>query len=211
MTTTQPDEGRTPLSDEELAEALDCVEQALTAPWEPSFVFGTTGSEALQRVRAEVDRLRAEVAGYRSAICFETTCTSCARTLDGMAGAEAERDALAAKLEVLNGKVQEFLADERTIAKALDKADDQNEKMRLLGLAEARKTMREYLGDDATARRACTAKSKFFGDDLLYTIGCGKEHGHRDPHYSFTAERGWVDGGIPFHAALGGDQEGSDV
>ena len=41
---------------------------------------------------AEVRQLRTEVAGYRSAICFETTCTGCAGLLDQLAQLEADRD-----------------------------------------------------------------------------------------------------------------------
>jgi hypothetical protein len=47
-----------PSDTDRLAEALDCVEQGLTAPWEPAFIFGTTASEALQQVRAEVQQLQ---------------------------------------------------------------------------------------------------------------------------------------------------------
>lgn len=50
-----------PSDTDRLAEALDCVEEALTAPWEPAFVHGTTGSEALQQVRAEVASLQARL------------------------------------------------------------------------------------------------------------------------------------------------------
>lgn len=115
----------------------------------------------------------------------------------------AEVDRLRAENTALAGKIREFLDGERRIACRLNETDDQNEKMRLLGLCEARKTLRASLGDKAPTRRSCGAKAQFFADDLLYTIGCGKDHGHRDPHYSFTSERAWVDGGIPFRAALG--------
>lgn len=40
----------------------------------------------------EVRNLQSEVAGYRAAICFETTCVGCAGMLDQLAGLEADRD-----------------------------------------------------------------------------------------------------------------------
>ena len=46
----------------------------------------------MQEILAEFQKLRAEVAGYRSAICFETTCTGCAGLLDQMVQLEAERN-----------------------------------------------------------------------------------------------------------------------
>lgn len=48
--------------------------------------------EGAREAAAEVLRLRAEVAGYRAAICFETTCVGCARMLDQLARLEADRD-----------------------------------------------------------------------------------------------------------------------
>lgn len=50
---------------------------------------------------AEVDRLRSEVSGYRSAICFETTCTGCAGMLDQLAQADSTIDQLRAALTTL--------------------------------------------------------------------------------------------------------------
>jgi hypothetical protein len=186
MTTTQPDEGRTPLSDEELAEALDCVEQALTAPWEPSFVFGTTGSEALQRVRAEVDRLRAEVAGYRSAICFETTCTSCARTLDSMAGAEAELDRLRAENTALAGKLAKVRENQLGMARGF--AHD----------AEAQSERPEFISKRAEgAAWGAVAQLQL----LLMELG--------EVEYDEAAETTWEIVTAPI-ALGGGDRDGGD-
>jgi hypothetical protein len=43
-------------------------------------------------VIAERDRLRALIAEYENAISWDTTCLGCAKTLEAMARAEAERD-----------------------------------------------------------------------------------------------------------------------
>lgn len=48
--------------------------------------------EGAREAAAEVLRLQAEVASYRSAICFETTCTGCAGLLDQLVQLQAERD-----------------------------------------------------------------------------------------------------------------------
>lgn len=50
------------------------------------------------QAEAERDQLKGQLAAYETAICFETTCTNCARTLDNMTRAEAERDQHAATI-----------------------------------------------------------------------------------------------------------------
>ena len=88
-----------PLTDEELAHVRRRLTDPLAQPsaWEA-------------RLLAEVDRIRAEVAGYRSAICFETTCTNCAGMLDQLAQDEAEADRLRAENTAQAERIAELTA-----------------------------------------------------------------------------------------------------
>lgn len=60
----------------------------------------------LRRLLDEVQRLRAEASGYRSAICFETTCTNCAGMVDRMAGAEADLERSRSECAALTAKAE---------------------------------------------------------------------------------------------------------
>lgn len=55
----------------------------------------------IEDLRAENRALRSEVQSYRSAICFEVTCTGCAALLNKLAAAEAEIERLRSQTPAL--------------------------------------------------------------------------------------------------------------
>ncbi|MPV50096.1 hypothetical protein GCG21_08765 [Pseudactinotalea sp. HY160] len=86
---------------------------------------------------AEVERMREEAELYRTAICFETTCTNCARLLDRMVGLDEEVDRLTRMSEGMQTAWERALElNRQLVAENVDlriERDDLAAKIDLLG------------------------------------------------------------------------------